>query len=170
MTTRYRGLALLLLGCLINPVLSDTGETYFTTTKDGIALDGYDPVSYFVAGAAVRGNAEYVLSWEGAEWYFDSEQHLARFAAEPLRYAPQYGGWCAMAMVSGRVVEVDFENAWTVDDGKLYFNVNASVRQRWLRGLNRNLKKANRQWPEARQKIEEGEITVFRREWLPENY
>ena len=145
-------------------------QTFFNTTSENIALDGFDVVAYFEDGRAARGSQAHAFEWQGATWYFASDAHLRKFAANAERYAPQYGGWCAMAMGSGRVVEVDLENAWTVDNDKLYFNVSESVRLRWLRGLSRNLRRADAKWPETRDKIASGAIVVVRHEWLPEHY
>ena len=75
-----------------------------------------------------------------------------------------------MAMSGGRVVEVDFENAWLVSSGKLYFNVNESVHRRWLRGQNRLIRKANEHWPGAREAIETGEAQIVRKTELPDWY
>ena len=75
-----------------------------------------------------------------------------------------------MAMTGGQVVEVDFENSWTADVSGLYFNVNKDVRLRWLRGYNRNVKKGNEKWPEARLSIEEGRATIHRRALMPSYY
>jgi hypothetical protein len=68
--------------------------------------------------------------WRGAEWYFSSQEHLDMFTADPEKFAPQYGGYCAYAMSDGRLVGVD-EEAFTILDGKLYLNYSKSVMKEW---------------------------------------
>ena len=59
----------------------------------GVAIKGYDPVAYFTEGEAVKGKSEFTHSWNEAKWYFVSEANRDLFAADPERYAPQYGGY-----------------------------------------------------------------------------
>ena len=59
----------------------------------GVAIKGYDPVAYFTEGEAVKGKSEFTHSWNEAKWYFASEANRDLFAADPERYAPQYGGY-----------------------------------------------------------------------------
>ena len=59
----------------------------------GLAIKGYDPVAYFTLGKPVKGNSEFEYKWEGAKWRFSSSEHQNLFAAEPEKYAPQYGGY-----------------------------------------------------------------------------
>ncbi len=160
----YTFLCLFLLSCV-----GYSGD-YFNANEQGVAIDGFDPVAYFELKRAVRGSDAHQASWQGATWYFSNEEHKKMFLADPERFSPKYGGWCAMAMTGGQVVEVDFENAWTADVSGLYFNVNKDVRLRWLRGYNRNVKKGNERWPEARLSIEEGRVMIHRRALMPSYY
>ena len=61
-----------------------------------VALDGYDPVAYFVAGAPTQGAADIAYTWRGARWQFASQANRDAFVADPERYAPQYGGYCSV--------------------------------------------------------------------------
>ena len=143
---------------------------YFNTNEQGIAINGYDPVAYFDLKMPVRGTKAHQTNWQGVTWYFSNEKHKETFLSDPERFAPKFGGWCAMAMTGGQVVEVDFENGWTVDVSGLYFNVNKDVRLRWLRGYNRNVRKGNESWPDTRLAIEEGSTTIHRRARMPTYY
>jgi YHS domain-containing protein len=67
----------------------------------GIAIAGFDPVSYFVSGRPVQGSADYELVWQGAAWRFANEGNLAAFRADPTVYAPQFGGYDAAAVGRG---------------------------------------------------------------------
>ena len=71
------------------------------TLLGGVAIDGYDPVAYFTDGRPVEGSKEFDDDWNGATWRFASAAHRDLFAAAPEKYAPQYGGYCAWAVVAG---------------------------------------------------------------------
>jgi YHS domain-containing protein len=61
--------------------------------KRGVAIKGYDPVAYFTEGRPVKGKSDYAYIWNDATWYFSSEENSDLFAANPERFAPQYGGY-----------------------------------------------------------------------------
>ena len=61
-------------------------------TREG-AIDGYDPVAYFVANAPAKGDKAYTHKWNGADWYFASAENRDLFKADPEKYAPRYGGY-----------------------------------------------------------------------------
>ncbi len=90
-------------------------QTFF----GGVAIQGYDPVAYFTDGQAVEGSDAFAYEWLGATWHFASAEHRNLFAADPVSYAPQYGGYCSSAMVSGLTFDANPE-AWRIIDGKLY--------------------------------------------------
>lgn len=93
--------------------------------EDGVAIEGYDPVSYFTQGKAVKGAKQFSHKYEGVTYYFESSTNRDLFAKDPKMYEPQYGGWCAYAMgETGEKVEVDPET-FKVLDGKLYLFYNA---------------------------------------------
>jgi len=91
--------------------------------KKNIALEGYDPVSYF-DGKPTEGRAELKLSYEGIVYQFSTQANLNKFKSKPSLYEPQYGGWCAYAMgESGEKVKVDPET-YKILNGKLYLFYN----------------------------------------------
>lgn len=63
------------------------------STFFGVAIKGYDTVAYHTEGRAVKGQRKYSHKWNDAKWYFTSAEHRDLFAADPVRYAPQYGGY-----------------------------------------------------------------------------
>jgi len=63
------------------------------TTSFGVAIKGYDPVAYHTENRAVKGKSDFTYQWNDAEWHFSSAANRDLFAADPLRYAPQYGGY-----------------------------------------------------------------------------
>jgi YHS domain-containing protein len=93
----------------------------YSFAADGkpLAIKGYDPVAYFDMGTPTRGLAEFALEWDEHRYYFVSAEHRELFKADPVRYAPQFGDYCAMALAEGELDEANPEN-WLISDGKLY--------------------------------------------------
>ncbi len=87
--------------------------------EKGVALHGYDPVTYFTENAPKKGSAQLASSYQGVTYYFTSEASRQTFAMAPEKYAPTYGGWCATAMAEGEKVEIDPEN-FKITDGRLF--------------------------------------------------
>jgi YHS domain-containing protein len=110
------------------------------------AVRGYDTVAYFTAGAPTKGDARYTTMWNGAQWSFSSAANRDLFKANPERYAPQYGGYCAWAVSQGYTAGID-PTAWKIVDGKLYLNYNREIQQRWEKNIPGNIAAANKNWP-----------------------
>ena len=87
--------------------------------ENGLALRGYDPVSYFTPGHPEKGSPEFTYSFDDARYWFVSEEHRAMFAADPEHFAPQFAGYCAITVSRGAKYEADPE-AWVIWDGKLF--------------------------------------------------
>ncbi len=113
----------------------------------GIAIKGYDPVAYHEEGKPVKGSSQYEFTWKDAKWRFASAAHRDLFEADPEKYAPRYGGYCAYAVSQGYTASVDPENAWTIFEGKLYLNYNVDVKKTWQKDIPGNIKKADANWP-----------------------
>jgi YHS domain-containing protein len=114
LATVFLALSLIIIGV---PRLAHATELVNQTSD--IAIYGYDPVAYFADGQAVKGSIEFAYTWLGATWYFASAEHRALFVADPVQYAPQYGGYCAAEMMNGSTAGANPEN-WRIVDGKLY--------------------------------------------------
>lgn len=84
-----------------------------------LAIKGYDPVAYFVSGKATQGRPDLELVWDEHRYQFATPENRAKFKADPVRYAPQFSDYCAMALSKGELVVADPEN-WTIAEGKLY--------------------------------------------------
>lgn len=105
-------------------------------SRKRVALDGYDPISYFDPGRPEKGSPQFSFDFDDATYWFKSAEHMAKFVADPERYAPQYAGYCALTLATGKAAEADPE-AWSISNGKLYvfgvkegvqkFNANASA-------------------------------------------
>lgn len=96
----------------------------FNVDKHGLWVEGYDPVAYFTDKKALEGKSEFATQYKGATFRFVSKAHLDLFKANPEKYLPQYGGYCAYALGSyGEKVEVDPET-FQIKNGKLYLFYN----------------------------------------------
>jgi len=84
-----------------------------------LAIKGYDPVAYFTDGKPTPGRPELEHEWDEHIWRFATADHRDLFKADPVRYAPQFGNYCAMALSKGEVVVADPAN-WLISDGKLF--------------------------------------------------
>ena len=113
----------------------------------GGAIRGYDPVAYFTRGEPVKGSNDFSLEWQDAKWKFSSEENKALFIANPEKYTPQYGGYCAWAASQGYTASTD-PNAWTIHNGRLYLNYSKSVQQTWSKDIPGNIRKGNTNWPQ----------------------
>ena len=110
-----------------------------------LALHGYDPVAYFTAGKPQRGTDALVHVHEGAAYRFSSQANLDRFKADPARFAPQYGGFCAYGVSVGKKFDGD-PRLWKIEDGKLYLNLNEEIYQAFLEDVDGNIEKADDNW------------------------
>lgn len=84
-----------------------------------VALKGYDPVAYFTEGKAMKGSAAHQHDWDDARYQFSSAKHRSAFAADPERYAPQFGALCAKGLSMGKQIEAD-PTIWRIVEGRLY--------------------------------------------------
>ena len=114
-----------------------------------LALQGYDPVSYFLQKKPLRGKKELAAQFEGITYYFANPSNKEAFVKNPQNYEPQYGGWCAYAMGSnGEKVEIDPET-YKILDGKLYVFYNAyfnNTLKSWNKDEVRLKKQADKNW------------------------
>lgn len=111
---------ILLLGGPLSPSAAD--QVVNTGYFGDVAIKGYDPVAYFTANKAVEGSAAYSYRWLGAEWHFSSAGNRDMFIADPAKYAPQYGGYCADGVSFGTVTTNIDPQAWRIIEGKLYLS------------------------------------------------
>lgn len=124
-------LALPHAACAAEPAINTLKNSFFGGRTD-TAINGYDTVAYFTLGKPVKGQDALVHEWMGAKWKFSSQAHLDLFKANPEKYAPQYGGYCAYGVAQDNLVKVE-PDQFTVRDGKLYLNYDADVQRLWLK-------------------------------------
>lgn len=121
-------------------------DPVYTGLFSSTALKGYDAVAYFTEGEPVRGDKDYAHEWNGATWLFSSAAHRDAFIADPERYAPQYGGYCAWAVSQGYTASGD-PKVWAIVDGRLYVNYDEKIGRRWQQDTAGFIERADANWP-----------------------
>jgi hypothetical protein len=113
-----------------------------------VAILGYDPVAYFVDGRPRKGSPDISEKWLGATWYFATTEHRDAFISKPMRFAPQYGGFCALGVaIHEASANIDPE-AWRIVNGKLYlFAGKEGLEQDFDASASEVIKKADANWP-----------------------
>lgn len=141
----FLGTALVLpaAGTLVRPAFAAEPPVYAT---NGIAINGIDPVAYFTEEKPVEGDAAHAVEWNGATLLFASAENMQMFEANPDKYAPQYGGYCAYAVSKGYTATTD-PKAWSVYNDRLYLNYSRSVRALWSVDKDGHIASADANWP-----------------------
>ncbi len=120
----------------------------------GVAIMGYDTVAYFTAGRATKGSEKFSYEWLGTPWHFANAEHRDMFMSEPLKYAPQYGGYCAGEVINGSVtVNIDPE-AFKIIDGKLYLIYDKKHAEGFAAQAEDAVAKADGNWPKVAADLE----------------
>lgn len=125
-------------------------EIYTSITSD-LAVGGFDPVAYFKQGKQVEGSKSFELKHKGATWRFANAENLAAFKADPAKYAPQYGGYCAWAAANGYTAKGD-PKYWKVVNGRLYLNYNGDIQAKWEKDIPALVAKGDANWPRILEK------------------
>jgi YHS domain-containing protein len=116
-------------------------NSFFAKQTD-TAINGYDSVAYFTQNAPVKGLDIHTFEYKGAKWKFSNAANLELFKGNPEKYAPQYGGYCAFAVAKNSLAKID-PNQFTILDGKLYLNYDASIQKEWSQDRANFIKKAD---------------------------
>ena len=120
-------------------------DEVYTSWRNNLAVGGYDAVS-FHQGSPVEGKPKLTTSWNGANWLFANQDNLDTFLAEPEKYAPAYGGYCAWALAENKLAKGKPKH-WTIKDGVLYLNFNKQIKDRWLTDIDGFIVKGDANWP-----------------------
>ena len=121
----------------------------------GVAIMGYDTVAYFTDGKAVKGSEEYSYEWLGTPWHFASKKHQEMFMSEPVKYAPQYGGYCAGEVAGSGSVTVNVDpEAFKIIEGKLYLIYDPGNADKFAGNAKDFVPKADANWPKVQAKLE----------------
>jgi YHS domain-containing protein len=110
----------------------------------GVAINGFDAVSYFLDSAAIKGSKIFTYTWNNVEWRFSNQRNLEAFKSNPERYAPQFGGFCAYGVADDHKAPTQ-PNAFTIYEGK-YLNYNTKVMDLWRKDMNGYIQKAEENW------------------------
>lgn len=136
----------------IGPV--HAGEEINTGYFGGIAIKGYDPVAYFTESRAVQGSPDISFEWLGAVWHFANAEHRTAFATTPVKYAPQYGGYCADGVAYGETTANIDPEAWVIIDGRLYLNYDKGAAKEFEEVVGQ-MAKAEANWPKIKARLTE---------------
>jgi YHS domain-containing protein len=140
-----RRMGLCLLGMVLAlPVLAQSSAA-LNVNGEGVAIKGYDPVAYFTMNKPVKGSPSFMAKHDGATYWFANTEDQQAFVAQPAKYVPQYGGYCAYGVAKGAKPDID-PAAFSVIDGKLYLNLNPDVQSRWLKDVPGYIKTADENW------------------------
>ena len=123
---------------------AETGQTWYPYAS-GLGADGYDVVAYFVAGDAQKGSGKFSVEHQGVKWHFASEENREAFNADPDRYLPEYGGYCAYAMGKGYNAFGD-PKVWAIHEGRLFFNYNQPTQEVWKVEREQLIPSADENW------------------------
>ncbi len=139
---------LAVLAALFTSTLSMAGVETETDAND-VILAGHDAVAYFTESKPVLGSAEFTAQHNGAVYRFASAENRDTFRANPDKYAPAYGGYCALGASFGKKFEIDGK-AFEVVEGRLYVNKNLDVYAKWKKDIPNNIVKAEGHWTQIR--------------------
>ncbi|WP_152493601.1 YHS domain-containing (seleno)protein [Roseovarius sp. THAF27] len=137
------------LGAFIGSPAWAARKPYWSTRKTGLAADGADVVAYHGLGKndrAIEGRNQIAVSYKGGTFRFANADTMAAFKANPERFVPQFGGYCALSVANNGSSTGD-KDAWHIHQGRLYLNGSKQARSRWRRAINKNIRAAERNWP-----------------------
>lgn len=135
----------MLVAALALPAFAQT-KSLLNLDKSGVAIQGYDPVAFFTDNKPVLGKPELPVRHNGAIYYFASKEHRDLFKANPAKYEPAFGGYCAYGVSRNKLVEIDVE-AFQIVDGRLLLQYSKGVRNDFNKDTQGNLTKAEANWP-----------------------
>ncbi|MFO1475326.1 MAG: YHS domain-containing (seleno)protein [Verrucomicrobiota bacterium] len=127
------------------PVFAQS-KTLLNLDSAGVAIQGYDPVAFFTDHRPVKGKAEFPARYNGATYLFASSEHRDLFKADPAKYEPAFGGYCAYGVSKNKLVDIDVD-AFQIVDGKLLLQYSKGARDNFNKDPKGNLSKAESNWP-----------------------
>ncbi len=139
-------LVVLVLFLLGMPLFAQNTKTLLNLDKDGVAIQGYDPVAFFTQNKPVKGRADFQSTYKGAKYYFASAEDKATFDANPAKYEPQFGGFCAYGVSRGHTAPIKIE-AFQIVNGRLLMQYDLDIKNDFNKEQSGNLTKADQNWP-----------------------
>jgi YHS domain-containing protein len=148
---KFFGLAIIAMNiCVLSQALAESAtqpaKVLVNADKSGLAIQGYDPVAYFTDSKALLGDSKITSSYHGAIYRFASMDHKTMFDADPAKYEPQFGGYCAYGTSKNKLVPITPE-AFNIVDGRLLLQYDLGVREKFNKDVSGNLRKADSNWP-----------------------
>ena len=122
-----------------------------TTSHSMVAVQGYDVVSYQMDGKPQQGNGNHLVTHNDVTYIFVNEANKKLFEANPHKYLPAYGGYCAYGVAVGKKFVGDPE-VWEVVDGKLYLNLDNKIKGIWVKDISGHIKTADMKWQKIKNK------------------
>jgi YHS domain-containing protein len=135
----------LALATMALPLAAQT-KTLLNLDNNGLAIQGYDPVAFFIDGKPVKGKPEFPARHNGALYYFASKEHRDLFKADPAKYEPAFGGYCAYGVSRNKLVGIDVD-AFQIVNNRLLLQYSKGVREDFNKDTKGNLTKADGNWP-----------------------
>lgn len=146
---RY-GLAAATLATFVSFSTAHAADEFFISDAEkSIAINGYDPVAYHKAGAPTKGSADFKYEHEGVVWKFSSAENKAAFEADPVKFAPAYGGWCATGASKGKKISTQ-PHLFEIVDGQLYLNSSDGAHRLFLEDKKGTINTADTNWTEIK--------------------
>lgn len=131
--------------CLTALALTSMSAKAETPRDNVVGAGGYDLTSYFTQEKPQRGNGHHVAVVDGVSYVFANDANKKMFEANPSRYLPQYGGYCAFGASIGKKFIAD-PDVYDIVDGKLYMNLDSKVRGLWSADIPGRIKTADTNW------------------------
>ncbi len=141
-------LTAMVLTAMLFPTLAFAGND---TSVSTVGVQGYDLVAYQTQGGPAKGNGNHLTVHNGITYLFTSAKNVKTFEANPGKYLPVYGGWCAFGVSVGKKFVGD-PLVWKVVDGRLYLNLDKKVQSAWKKDIPGNISKANTHWTSIKDK------------------
>jgi YHS domain-containing protein len=141
---------LLYVGALIAFTALAHADEVVNVDKNGLALQGYDPVVYFTDCKPVKGAPQFTATYKGATYQFASADHKQLFEKAPAKYEPQFGGFCGYAASINKLAPIQVEYFQVLHD-RLILQHNEKASKLWHQDVEGNLKKADANWPKLSQ-------------------
>ena len=138
-------IAFTVTSCGLIPTQAKASINAVNVDESRLAIKGYDPVAYFTQARPVIGTSQFTSEHLGATYQFSSAEHKSLFDGNPMKYAPQYGGYCAFGVSKEYKFDIDPE-AWAVVDDKLYLNLNKKVQAKWVGEKEELIEEADSIW------------------------
>jgi YHS domain-containing protein len=138
----------LLVALVVTAALStySPAKDLLNLDRNGVAIQGYDPVAFFTDNRPVQGNEQFHSDYHGAKYYFASAEHKAAFDKDPGKYEPQFGGYCAYGASRGNKAPVKIE-AWQIVNGRLLMQYDLDIKNNFNKAQQENLHRADQNWP-----------------------